>query len=162
MKKTIITLTVLLASVNIIAQDEISLKDIKILDNTSWEGSLTYKDYQDGKQVTIPTTMQFKVTDEEIISTLQYTYEPSRNITSKTKIKKNGRYFGKEEVVSKIFNEDGSFKIVTKYEGKDDNKKALIFLTYQLESNKYSVTKEVQFLGTKERFVRNKYQYTKL
>lgn len=162
MKKILISLTVLMISLNTTAQNEVSLADFKILDNTSWEGKLTYKNYSDGNQISIPTTLQFNISEKAIETSLQYTYEPDRNIKSKTRINKNGRYFGKEEVVEKIIHPDGSFKIITTYKGKDDNKKALIFMTYQLKSNEYAITKEVQFLDTEERFVRHKYQYTKL
>lgn len=162
MKKTFILLAFLIATINIAAQNNISIKDFKILDNTTWEGNLTYKNYSDGKQVSIPTTTQFSITEKAIETSLQYTYEPDRNIKSKTRINKNGRFLGNEEVVDKVVQPNGSFKITTRYEGKDDNKKALIFMTYQLNDDEYSVTKEVQFMDTEERFVRHKYQYTKI
>lgn len=162
MKKILISLTILLTSLSTTAQNELSLADFKILDNTSWKGELTYKNYSDGKEVSIPTTIQFNVTDKAIETSIQYTYEPDRNIKSKTRINKNGTYFGKEEIIKKILKPDESFKITTKYLGKDDRKKALIFMTYQLNGNKYSITKEVQFLDTEERFVRHKYLYTKI
>jgi len=155
------TLAFLFVSFNMNAQSNISLSDFKNLDNTSWEGNLTYKNYQDGKLISIPTKMQIKVTDVAIEQTLQYTYEPDKNISSKTKIKKNGRYLGKQEVIEKIMNPDSSFKIVTKYEGKDDNKKATLYITYELNSNSYSVTKEVQFNNANERFVRHQYKFIK-
>ncbi len=161
MKTLFTTLLILFVAFNTNAQSKISLSDFKILDNTSWEGNLTYKNYQDGKQISIPTTMQIKLTDKAIERALQYTYEPDKNIFSKTKIKKNGRYLGKQEVIKKIMDPDGSFKIVTKYEGKDDNKKATMYITYELNSNSYSVIKEVEFNNSNERFVRHQYKYTK-
>lgn len=144
------------------AQATISLADFKILDNTSWKGTLTYIDYQSGKPVPVATTMQMRVTGKAIETTIQYTYEPDKNIKAKTRIKKNGRYLGKQKVISKMINDDGTVQLITSYEGKDDNKKATMFYTYLINSNLYKVTKEVQFEGSNVRFMRNVYEYKKL
>lgn len=144
------------------AQSTISLNDFKIINNTSWEGTLTYIDYESGKPVPVATTMQIRISNNTIEQDVQYTWEPNKNIKSKTKIKKNGKYLGKQKVISKTIQKDGRMQIITSYYGKDNNKKAVMYYTYKFGSNSYEVTKEVQFKGSNERFMRNIYRYTKI
>ena len=143
------------------AQTTISLEDFKTLNNTSWEGTLTYLDYQSAELVPVSTTMQISITDKVIEQNIQYTWEPNKNVQAKAKIKKNGTYLGKQKVVSKTINADGITILVTRAEGKDDNKKALMIYTYAFNDTSYKVTKEVQFEGSTERFMRNTYDYKK-
>ncbi|MGB5243075.1 MAG: hypothetical protein WBN28_00320 [Lutimonas sp.] len=142
------------------SQVTISPEDFKILNNTSWEGTLTYLDYQSNELVPVSTTMQIKITEKEIEQNIQYTWEPNKNVLAKTKIRKNGTYLGKQKVLAKTIREDGSLLLITSAEGKDDNKKAKLFFTYEFGTNYYKVTKEVQFEGSAERFLRNTYDYT--
>lgn len=144
------------------AQATISLDDYNVLNNSSWEGTLTYLDYQSGELVPVATTMQMKITDKEIEQNIQYTWEPNKNVQAKTKIKKNGTYLGQQKVLSKIIKEDGTIQLMTSAEGNDDDKKATMFFTYEFNATHYKVTKEVQFEGSDERFMRNTYDYKKL
>lgn len=144
------------------AQVTISLDDFKELNNTAWKGELIYINYQDGKPVSIPSTMQIRVTDKALERDIQYSYEPDKNISSVTKIRKKGTYLGKQKVLSKSVESDGSIKLITTYKGKDDNKKATMIYTYLFNNEFFKVTKEVQFEGTEERFMRNTYDYKKI
>lgn len=165
-KKTMIRILTLICSLcfvtNINAQVTISTNDFEILDNTTWKGTLTYIDYQSGKPTDVATTMQIRVSDKIIEQDVQYVWEPDKNVKSKTKVKKDGRFLGNQEVISKIIKEDGSLQIVTTSKGKDDGKKASLFYTYIFNSENYKVTKEVQFADSDERFIRNSYTYTRL
>ena len=144
------------------AQVKISLDDFQVLNDTSWKGELTYINYQDGKPVSIPSTMQVRITDRAIERDIQYSYEPDKNISSITKIRKKGTHLGKQKVIAKSVESDGSIKLVTTYKGKDDGKKAIMIYTYLFNSDSFKVIKEVQFVGTEERFMRNKYDYKKV
>ncbi len=144
---------------SVIAQDKISYEDFSVLNNTSWKGTLTYSDYQSGELVPISATMQVFVSEKGIEQNIQYTYEPNKNVKAVTKIRKNGRYLGKQEVVSKTIGTDGTITIITLAKAKDDNKKATLHFTYIFSSNSYKVTKEVQFDDSTERFFRNSYEY---
>ncbi|MDP4723753.1 MAG: SAC family polyphosphoinositide phosphatase [Crocinitomicaceae bacterium] len=159
MKQSITFLCALCFIININAQVTVSTNDFKILDNTNWEGTLTYIDYQSGKPTDVATTMQVKVTEKTIEQNIQYVWEPDKNVIAITKIKRNGKFIGKQKVVSKIVKENGSMQIITKAEGKDDGKKATFYYTYVFDSENYSVTKEVQFPNSDERFMRNSYKY---
>ncbi|MBT8243832.1 hypothetical protein [Winogradskyella sp.] len=161
MKTLATTLLLLFVTLFTNAQDIIKLSNFEGIDNTSWKGKLTYKDYQSGKQETIPCTMQLKIEGDKIVFNQQYTYEPTKNNKSIVKIKKTGTYFGNEKVVCFTRNKD-SQTLVTLYRGRDNGKKANMYVTRILTDSTYEVTKEVQYLDTKEKFVRNTYSYTKL
>lgn len=160
--KIISTLALVLIITSVKAQVTISLEEFKVLNNTSWEGTLTYLDYQSGELTPVSTTMQITIADEVIEQNIQYTWEPNKNVNAKTKIRKNGTHLGKQKVISKIISEDGTTKIITNYEGEDDNKKALLIYTYEFNKDIYKVTKEAQFEGSKERFMRNSYNYKRI
>jgi hypothetical protein len=105
--------------------------------------------------------MQIKIENDKIITHVQYPYEPSKNYKGSVKIKKNGSYFGDEKVLSFI-EDNGTKTLITTYSGKDDNRKADMYITHKLTDSTYSVSKEVVYIDTKERVLRNTYNYTKL
>jgi len=143
------------------AQDTIAMSDFETLNNTSWKGSLTYKDYGSGKQETIPSKLQIKIENNKIKWSIQYDYEPNKNNMSSVKIKKNGTYYGSEKVVSNTM-ENGVRTIITTYRGRDNGTKATFFNIHKFDANNYSSTKEVQLKGTTERFIRNTYSFKKI
>jgi len=160
--KTLFTTSVLLFAILFTnAQNTIQLSDFESMNNTNWKGYLSYKDYQSGKQETIPSTMNFKIESDKIVYSVQYVYEPNKNNISKVKIKKDGTVFGNEKVIS-FTEENGSKTLVTMYKGKDNGKKADMYVTRVLTDSTYSATKEVQLEGSNARFIRNKYEYTKI
>ncbi|WP_422104137.1 hypothetical protein [Winogradskyella sp.] len=159
--RTLLTTLMLSIGLMIHAQDTIKLSDFESMNNINWKGTLTYKDYQSGKLTDVDATMQFKIDGDKIVTQVQYTYEPNKNYKGSIKIKKNGTYFGNEKVLS--FSEDNGTKIlVTTYRGKDDNRKADMYLTHTMTDSTYSVSKEVVYLDTKERLLRNTYNYIKI
>ncbi|MFK7757622.1 MAG: hypothetical protein AB8B53_11900 [Flavobacteriales bacterium] len=162
MKTSLILLCTNFLTLCLNAQETISIDDFKILDNTSWEGTLTYLDYSSNELTDIDTKMQVKILENTFEQNIQYVWEPDKNIQAKTKIRKKGKYLGKQKVVSKMVNEDGSIKIVTTYKGKDNGKKATFYFTYEISSHQYKVIKEVQLSGNEVRFMRNMYTYNRI
>ncbi|MBC2846756.1 hypothetical protein [Winogradskyella flava] len=161
MKTLFTTLSILLMAFTTNAQNTIQLSDFESIDNTSWKGTLTYTDYQSGDLETIDVSMQFKIERDKIITNIQYPYEPNKNYKGSVKIKKNGTYFGNEKVES--FTEDNGEKVlVTSYRGKDNGRKANMYMTHTLTDTTYTVSKEVVYMDTKERLVRNTYNYKKI
>ena len=161
MKTLFTALCLFLFAFNSNAQDTLKLSDFEILNNTRWKGKLTYKDYQSGKSVSIDATMQILIKGDKTISNMQYTYEPHKNNKSSVKIKKNGTYYGNESVISNTI-ENGIRTFVTTYEGKDNGKKAKMYVTRHFSDTTFKVTKEVQYKNSDERFIRNTYEFTKL
>ena len=147
---------------NLMGQAKATASDFEKYDNTSWEGNLMYVNYGDGKEMNLRTTMQLKVKNNTIYFDTQYTDEPSANGTGKIKIRKDGRYFGKEEVIEKEILENGDLKVVTRFEGKDDNKTALIKKTYVIGDKLFSITKKVIYKKSDKTILRNKITYNRL
>ncbi len=161
MKNILITLSILCFGLMVQGQDIIKISDFEFLNNTSWEGTLTYTDYQTGKLTDVDATMQIKIENDKILTQVQYTYEPNKNYKGSIKIRKNGTYFGEEKVLS-FTDENGTKTLITTYRGKDDNRKADMYMTHTMTDSTYSVSKEVVYLDTKERILRNTYNYTKI
>ena len=161
MKTLFTTLCLFMFTMNSNAKATLKISDFQIIVNSSWTGQLTYKNYQSGKLTSVATTMQIRIEGEKLISTNQYTYEPNKNNKSSVKLKKNGNYFGNEKVLSNSF-KNGIRTFVTTYNGKDNGKKATMYIIRKFNDSSYTVTKEVQLTGSDERFMRNTYEFTKL
>jgi len=160
--KTIITLLISIAvSTFAQAQQKVTNSDFESLHNTNWKGELMYVNYSDNKEVTLPTTLKLEVKKNKIIFQTKYTYEESANTKSTIKIKKNGTYLGNQKIINISRNDDGSIKIETMREGRDDNRKATIYITYFFNDTTLSMKKEVEFKDAPGKFVRNQYTYTK-
>ena len=120
-----------------------------------------YLDYSDGKEKRLPTTMLIKIKNNKIISEIKFPGEPKANSKNTTKIKKKGTYFGNEKVIEKSILEDETLKVVTFFEGKDNNKKAKMYKTYLYSKEKITIVKEVMYFNSDEKFIRNKQEFIK-
>ena len=124
-----------------------------------WEGKLTYLDYSSGKPFTMLANIQLSLTQDKkgYITSYEYPKEPHAN--SKDTIYVFNKLFGKDPIVEFKKEEDGDFKFVTEIVGEDgnDHKKAVLRYIYQLNSNFYSITKEVKFDDSDKWIKRNEY-----
>jgi len=125
----------------------------------SWEGKLTYLDYSSGKPFTMLANIKIALTADNkgYVMGYEYTKEPHANSKDTTFI--IGNYFGKEKIIGFKKDADGGFKMVTEKDGIDgnDNKKAVLRHTYLLQSNTFSIMKEVKFDSMHEWIQRNEY-----
>lgn len=140
------------------------LKDFQKLSG-SWTGSLTYLDYSSGKPYTMPADIEVKIINDsnefEFINT--YPKEKSADSRQIISISQDGKYIGKQEVVSRMQTAGGRIEIVTQRQGKDgnDNKDALIKLTYTIGGTTFSMRKEVLFSGENKWILRHEYAYSR-
>ena len=51
---------------------------------------------------------------------------------------------------------------MTTYNGNDNNKKAIMFKTYLFNKDSFSITKEVQYENSEDKFIRNKQTYKRI
>jgi hypothetical protein len=129
----------------------------------SWNGSLTYLDYSSGKPYTMSADVEVKRINDsnefEFINT--YPKEKSANSTQIISISQDGKYIGKEEIVSRTELADGQIQIVTQKQGKDgnDNKEAVIKQTYTISKTAFSIRKDVLFSGDTKWIKRHEYAY---
>lgn len=142
-------------------QTRVTISDFENLDNSQWQGSLMYINYGDEKEVTLRTTMQIWLEGNKILMNIQYPDEPKANSRESVKIKKNGTYLDDEEIIDKKL-EMGAMTLVTKYHGKDNNKPAVIYKTYTISENEYTVEKKVDYLNTEQKILRNRYRYKRV
>ena len=159
------TISLLLLSFFLIAlnaQSKITSDDFEQLKNSKWEGTLSYKNYSDGKEVTLRTLMQVRVEKNKVSYAVQYPDEPEANSTLVKKIRKNGNYFGNEKVLENTKTQNGKIKIITTFEGKDNDRHATMYLIYLFNEHELSITKKVQYKDAQERFVRNSQTYKRI
>jgi hypothetical protein len=142
-------------------ENTVTIEDFEILNNTKWVGELMYVNYADGQEVTLQTEMQIQVDNNKMTMSTQFGNEPEANSKSSIKLKKKGTYLGSEKIIKKTQLENGTIQVITMFKGRDDNKPATMYKTYKYNSNQFSITKEVQFEDGTNKFIRNRYTYTK-
>lgn len=161
--KTIVSIIISLIVISTVnGQTKIEISDFEILNNTNWEGTLMYVDYSNGKQRLLKTTMEIKIKKNKVITEIKFPGEPKANSKNIVKLKKKGTYFGDEKVLKKEFLEDGVTKIITFYIGNDNGKKAKMYNIYLFNKESFSVTKEVEYIDSKEKLIRNKQSYKRI
>ncbi|GAA4275830.1 hypothetical protein [Aquimarina mytili] len=160
MKAILVSIYLFFTTISI-AQNTVQISDLELLKG-NWSGELMYINYSDNREVTLRSTLQIEIKKDKLIGKIGYTDEPSANGKFVIKLKENGTFINNEEIITKSKLDNNSLKIVTKYDGKDNDKPATIFITYVFDNTHFSMTKEVLFENTTERFVRNKYTYKKL
>jgi hypothetical protein len=168
MKKHTLLIALLFCLLNItsgLAQSaKVTAKDFNSLIG-NWQGKLTYLDYSSGKPYTMPadvTIQQIDNTNQFIFSNT-YPDEPKANDADTLTISKNGSVINEGKVTAKRKLKNGNIQIVTERKGKDgnDNKPAIIRLTYTFGETTYTKRKDIQFLGKKVWIQRHEYSYTK-
>jgi hypothetical protein len=144
--KFIITNLFLLFSLSLYSQPQITIEDLETIVG-SWEGKITYLDYQTNKPFTMAANLIVEKGKDEnnLVLNNLYPNEPKANNSDKIKVTKNGTLLNKHLVTKREEVDNGQIQIQTEHKGKDDNKKALIRYTYQISKNLFLIRKEVQF-----------------
>ena len=157
MKNLIVTTAIILFCLSSKAQS-LQIKDLSSSVG-HWKGKLTYLDYSSGKPYTMSANIKISLTENKngYIMGYEYPNEPQANSKDTTYIV--NKLFGKDKIVEFKKAADGGFKLVTEIEGIDgnDHKKAILRHTYLLNSNTFSVVKDVKFEGTDKWIKRNEY-----
>ncbi|MGB5226883.1 MAG: hypothetical protein WBN55_01370 [Eudoraea sp.] len=161
MKTTYILILCIVIGWSSFGQPQVTISDFEKLDNSNWIGSLMYINYTDGQEVTLRTTMQILLEGNKILMHTKYSDEPKANSKESIKIRKDGAYLGNEELIEKNM-EMGILKLVTKYQGKDNNKTAMIYKTYTISENEFTIEKRVDYLDSEQKILRNRYRYQKV
>lgn len=87
----------------------------------------------------------------------EYPNEPQANSTDTTFIRDN--FFGNDKIISFEKDSGGGYMLVTEVDGTDgnDNKKAVLRLSYLVTATTFSITKEVKFEGSELWIKRNEH-----
>ena len=158
--KFIITNLFLLLSLSIFSQNQATPEDLKKIIG-SWEGKITYLDYQTNKPFSMPANLIVEKGKNENSLVLNNVYpnEPKANNSEKIKVTKNGTFLNKHLVTKRKELDNGQIKIQTEHKGKDDNKTAQIRYTYLVGQNLFVIRKEVQFNQEGNWIKRSEYSY---
>jgi hypothetical protein len=154
--------TVLISAAQEISAEATLTKDDIQLALGDWTGSLTYIDYQSNEPYTMPANMEVKPgkNEMELILYRIYPNEPQANGKGKLKITQNGKMLNKEPVKFKEVLSDG-VKIITEYQGKDNNQNALIRNTYVIRQNELIIRKDVRFENSPDWLKRNQFTFNR-
>lgn len=160
--KYIILNIILLFSLDSFCQVQISPEDLKSILGT-WEGTITYLDYQTNKPFTMAANLIVEKGRNENTLVLNNLYpnEPKANNSEKIKVSNNGTMLNKHIVTQKEKLENGHIQIQTEHYGKDDNKKAQIRYTYIIGKEIFLIRKEVQFSQGEEWIKRSEFSYNR-
>ncbi|WNJ17237.1 hypothetical protein [Pontibacter sp. G13] len=146
-------------STNAIQED-----DFQLLLGNKWYGSLTYLDYQSQEEVTLASTVSaegFDKNPRKGLLTFEYPDEPSANYQEDIHVNGSGTKLNGQLVVNRRQLSDGTIRIYTEDEGKDNDKRAIFYYTYEFSETEFSIIKEVQYTDGSPRFIRNKYSFTR-
>ena len=142
------------------AQNTISPDDLTMISG-EWQGSLTYIDYGTNKPYTMPANVTVEQGKNEYQVQLLYKYpnEPNANSKGRIKISKDGLLVNKTKVTTREVLEKQVVKITSEYEGKDNNKSALIKNVYIFGPKQFIIRKEVKFDDAADWLMRNEYTF---
>lgn len=157
-----ISIFIIMFSLSGYGQGMIAPDDFKTIIG-SWEGELTYQDYQTNQPYTMPANLevrQGKSMNKFILSN-SYPNEPKANGAYKLKTTRKGELLNKKIVTSRKVLGSGLIEIITEHRGKDNRKRALIRNTYLIGKKRLIIRKEVQFekIGVWKK--RSEYKYTR-
>jgi hypothetical protein len=131
----------------------------------NWKGTLTYLDYSSNKPYTMPADLEVRQSKNPNVFLFSNLYpdEPKANSSDTLTISDDGKMVNNETVKSKRKLSNGNTEIIAERSGRDgnDNKPALIRMTYTVGKNRYTNVKEVKFTGQKEWIKRHEYSYTR-
>jgi hypothetical protein len=89
----------------------------------------------------------------------RYPNEPKANSKGKIKISDQGKKLNNESVISREVLADGSVQITTSYNGKDNNKEAIMKGVYILGKTICVIRKEVKYVNSDKWLKRNEYSF---
>ncbi len=168
-KRFAFTISFILSSLCLLysQNDSIELKiqdsELNMLEG-DWEGMLTYTDYQSGKPYSMPAHLSIKWSKKNQVLILSHRYpnEPKANNSEKIKISKDRKKIGNKTITSKNELLNGQIQFECEFEGKDNNKKALIKKTYMLSPEMLIIKKEIRSVQKDQWLLRNEYNYKRI
>ncbi|WP_028786671.1 hypothetical protein [Terrimonas ferruginea] len=160
--KQLLSIFLLTISFQLSAQSKLTADQLKYLPGT-WKGNLTYLDYSSGQPYTMQADLFVTLLENgrKYIFSNRYPGEPAANAADTIAIDLASNFFDGHKIsyVSTIAGNGVEF--ATEHNGTDgnDNKPALIRLTYRFDRRMFTRKKEVQFTGTTEWLKRHEYVY---
>lgn len=141
---------------------QLTTKDLSVMIGV-WNGSLTYVDYTSGKRFSMPADLQvwYLPNSKKFVLSNKYPQEPHANSADTIEISEDGYSINKKRIVSIQNTGKNELTVVTEENGMDgnDNKAAIIRLTFMITDKSFKKTKEVKFDGEPAWILRSEYFY---
>ncbi len=140
--------------------------DLDRLVGSGWTGTLTYRDYTTEARTTIKAALLFTrsstVGDEAARWDFRIAYadEPHANSGEIVSLAPDGRWFRGARVVERTVLANGTVRITTEQEGRDNDRAAAIRLVYTIGERSASLQKLVRYEGGVY-FERHIYEWTR-
>ncbi len=135
-----------------------SPEDFRVVAGSGWKGHLSYLDYSSEALSKIPVEIEVDEPNGRSLSyAIRYPGETQYNSREKIQFSRDGRELNDGLIIARKRNDYGDLMLVTTYQGKDDNRRADIRVTYAIGSTAFSISKEVRFEGESDYFLRNQY-----
>jgi uncharacterized membrane protein YphA (DoxX/SURF4 family) len=145
------------------AQDAAILKeDIAIIEG-KWKGTLTYRDFKSAKDVTMPCNLglEVKKNGKDLVMNYEYPDNAGWNSKDNISISADGRSINGEKIKSRKMLDDGSIEIIIESKGQDGSTPATVQQIITFGPKTFTLTRQVQYMTTGEKFQRNQYRWVR-
>lgn len=128
-----------------------------------WKGTLTYRDFQSGKDVTMACnlTLEVRKNGRELVMAYEYPDNGAWNSKDNVEISEDGKYISGEKIKSRKTLSDGSIEIIIESTGQDGSTPATIIQVITFAPKVFTLGRQVQYMTTGEKFQRNLYKWTR-
>lgn len=135
-----------------------SSEDFRVVAGSGWKGHLSYLDYSSEALSEIPVEIQVdEPSGRTLVYAIRYPGETQYNSGEKIKLSRDGRKLNGGLIIARKRKDNGDLTLVTTNQGKDDNRRADIRMTYTIGSTAFSISKEVRLEGESDYFLRHQY-----
>lgn len=145
----------------------VNAADIDLLTGGIWRGTLTYLDYTSHVQTTIKSSLLLTRLPAQPDGAaawdmrLGYADEPHANSGETAVLARGGGVFRDGNVVERTVLPDGTVRVVTEQDGRDDDRAARIRLVYLLGARQCSIQKLVRIPPDRAFFERHIYRWSR-
>jgi uncharacterized membrane protein YphA (DoxX/SURF4 family) len=162
-KIALVSLCLILGSQTLSAQDAAILKEDIAMIQGKWQGSLTYRDFKSGKDVTMPCNLNLEVkkNGKDLVMNYQYPDNAGWNSSDNITISADGRSINGDKITSRKKLDDGNVEIIIESKGQDGSTPATIRQIITFGPTTFTLTRQVQYMTTGEKFQRNQYKWVK-
>jgi hypothetical protein len=145
----------------------VTATDIDRLTGEPWKGTLTYLDYTSDVETTIKSSLLVARLPDRPNGALAwdmrvgYADEPHANSGETILLARAGRVFRKGNVLERAVLSDGTVRLVTEQDGKDDGRAARLRFVYLLGEKQCSIQKLVRLPPDGAFFERHVYRWSR-
>lgn len=143
------------------ATTRVLASDVDMLTGAEWGGTLTYLDYTTKRPTTIRSLLKVDrvpgKSPAEWEMRIGYADEPHANNAEVVRLQEEGRVFRDQPVVERRALRDGSVRVITEGDARDDNRSARVRYVYVIAPSRCSFQKLVRFDEEGDFFERHVY-----